>query len=250
MSSILRVVGDTQTGRPDTTNVIPQPGARQRLASRMPDPVARRRKQRSELIMLSEGVPIDPGLPPIQLADGFVPRSREDVALRALCVLMTAIKADRMHQTMVLRVVRQYGLANYFSSSEKDFIRELNPADTEKTQFSWRYESAWVLLWALGYVDGLDSPGARCNADLAVERMRDQTTDSFVDGAQLRPIDRILDQADLVYRYRCSLVDMAAQDQSPPAGLNATIVLERYHAFNWLVRYSDRDWDEVVADQC
>ena len=229
-------------------NVIPQLKTRQPAPDRAEDPAGRRRKQRSELILLSEGVPIDPGLPPIELADDFILRRKEEIAVRLLCVLMTAIKADRMHQTMVLRVVRQYGLAASFSPVEKSFIRELDPASSDKARFSWRYEAAWVLLWVLGYVDSLGSPVVRCNADFAVDCMRDRSRESFVDEAKLRPLAQILDQADLAYRYRCSLVDTARAKQSPPANLNAAIVSERHHAFNWLVRYSGCEWDEVAAE--
>lgn len=207
----------------------------------------RRRKRRSELILLSEGVAVDPGLPPIELADDFVPRDKETIAIRALCVLMTAIKADRMHQTMVLRVISQYGLAASFSPDEKDFIRMLEPAGSDKERFSRRYESAWVLLWALGYVDSLGSPGAGCNAEFAVDCMRERNRQSFIEDAKLRPIDQILDQADLAYRYNRALADVAAAIHTSRAELNAAIVLERHHAFNWLVRYSDRDWDEAAA---
>ncbi len=239
---------DMRASSQTAVNVIPQLKASLPAQAREQDPAGRRRKQRSELILLSEGLPVDPGLPPIELADDFVLPRKEEIAIRLLCVLMTAIKADRMHQTMVLRVIRQYGLAACFSPLEKSFIRTLDPASSEKERFSWRYESAWVLLWVLGYVDSLGSPVARCNADFAVDCMRDRNRQSFIDDAKLRPLDQILDQADLVYRYRCALADASAAKNRPPADLNATIVFERHHAFNWLVRYSDRGWDDVAAE--
>ena len=229
-------------------DVIPQHEPGRPVPARDQELEGRRRKRRSELILLSEGVPVDPGLPPIELADKFIPRNKEAIAIRALCVLMTAIKADRMHQTMVLRVISQYRLAASFSPVEKSFIRALEPAGRDKERFSWRYESAWVLLWALGYVDVLGSPGTRCNADFAVDCMRERNRQSFIDDAKLRPIDQILDQADLVYRYRCALAGVSAEFNTPPAEPNAAIVLERHHAFNWLVRYCDRDWDEAAAE--
>ena len=72
---------------------------------------ALRRKERSERILVSEGVPVNPDLPLIEPGNDSVPREKDEVAMRTLCVLMTAIKAERMEQPMVLRVVRQYGLA-------------------------------------------------------------------------------------------------------------------------------------------
>ena len=229
-------------------HVIPQVKTKPPTLASAPDPAARRRKQRSERILLSEGVPINPGLPPLEPADGLVPPHKEEIALRALCVLMTAIKADRMHQTMVLRVVRQYGLAAHLSPVEKEFIRNAELSDGEKARFSWRYESAWVLLWTLGYVDSLGAPGSRCNVEFAVDCMRDRNRQAFISDAKLRSLDQILDQADLVYRYRCSLVEAALAKRKPAANLNAAIVFERHHAFNWLIRHRDRDWDNAAVE--
>jgi hypothetical protein len=245
----MQVSDEQQTDSGNRVKAIPQLGDAQSDAADSRESVARQRKRRSELIMLSKGVPIDPALPPMDCSVDLAPRRRQDIALRALCVLMTAIKADRMHQTMVLRVVRQYGLAAYFSPSEKNFIRELDPPNAAKMQFSWRYESAWVLLWALGYVEKLESPARRCDSDFAVGSMREKTRQSFIAEASLRPLEQILDQADLAYRYRCSLVQTATENGSPSVNLNAAIVFERHHAFNWLIRYSDRDWDEAAADE-
>ena len=245
----MRVSDEQQTDSGNRVKAMPQLGDAQSDAADSRESVARQRKRRSELIMLSKGVPIDPALPTMDCSVDLAPRRKQDIALRALCVLMTAIKADRMHQTMVLRVVRQYGLAAYFSPSEKNFIRELDPPNAAKMQFSWRYESAWVLLWALGYVEKLESPAHRCDSDFAVGSMREKTRQSFIAEASLRPLEQILDQADLAYRYRCSLVQTATEDGSPSVNLNAPIVFARHHAFNWLIRYSDRDWDEAAADE-
>ncbi len=72
------------------------------------DTEAIKRKQRSERILVNEGVPINAALALITVSGGSRPRICEEVAIRALCVLMVAIKAERMDQTMALRVIRQY----------------------------------------------------------------------------------------------------------------------------------------------
>ena len=209
---------------------------------------ALRRKERSERILVSEGVPVNTDLPLIEPGNDSVPREKDEVAMRTLCVLMTAIKAERMEQPMVLRVVRQYGLAGHFSPREKEFIRNPEPSATEKTRFSWRYEAAWVLLWALGYVDRLQIPATTCDVAFAVACMRDRKTASFITDARLRPLDQILDQADLAYRYHWPLVDAALRKRNAPAGLNTGVVCERHYAFNWLIRSSGQAWDDITTD--
>lgn len=213
-----------------------------------PDTDAIRRKERSETILASEGVPVKPDLPVLEFRDGVVPRDPESVALRALCVLMTAIKAERMDQTMVLRVIRQYGLAGHFSPQEKDFVRNPQPPSKQRSRFLWRYETAWTLLWALGYVKMLSIPRDACDVAFAVSCMRDRNTQTFIADANLRPFDQILDQADLIYRYHWSLVDAVLAKRAAPADLNPGIVYERHYALNWLIRHHDQNWDDVTTD--
>ncbi|UCH46629.1 MAG: DUF4272 domain-containing protein [Betaproteobacteria bacterium] len=206
------------------------------------------RKERSERILSSEGVPVNPDLPLLEVRHGAGPRDKEEVALRTLCVLMTAIKAERMDQTMVLRVVRQYGLAAYFSREEKDFIRDPQPSEKQRSRFLWRYEAAWTLLWSLGYVKILSIPRDACDVAFAVSCMRDRNAQAFIANAKQRPFDQVLDQADLIYRYHWSLVDATLAKRATPVDLNAGIVYERHYALNWLKRHHDQDWDSVTTD--
>jgi len=209
------------------------------------DPDAIKRKERSERILVSEGVPINSELPLFKLSCDTEPRSKRDVALRALCVLMTAMKAQGMDQTMVLRVVRQYGLATHFSPIEKEFIRDAAPTANKKNAFSWRYEAAWVLLWALGYIEGLSIPNRTCDLDRAVACMRERNTKSFVNDAELRPLSQLLDQSDLIYRYQASMTDAEQNQRAIPADLKANVVFERLFSLNWLIRDPDREWDAI-----
>ena len=206
-----------------------------------------RRKDRSEKILLSEGLAVNPDLPLIESSDNVFARQKEEIVLRALCLLIVAIKAERMDQSMVLRVVRQYGLAAHFSPVEKEFIRNPVPDVRERDRFACRYESAWVLLWALRYVRNLGIPNSACDVGFAVGCMRDRNTRAFIAGARLRPLEEILDQADLIYRYHWLLADAALANRSLPAKLDPSIVYERHYACNWLIRHDgDHDWDEVT----
>ncbi len=212
------------------------------------DPEATKRKERSERILVSEGVPINSELPLFVLSCDTEPRGNREVALRALCVLMTAMKALGMQQTIELRVVRQYGLATQFSPIEKEFIRNVAPTANEKNAFSWRYEAAWVLLWALGYIEGLSIPNRTCDVNRAVACMRERNTKSFVNDAELRPLSQLLDQADLIYRYQASMTDAERNQRTIPADLKANVVYERLFSLNWLIRDPDREWDDISAD--
>ena len=88
--------------------------------------------------------------------------------------------------------------------------------------------------------------------------MRDRSTQAFIAGGKLRPIDRILDQADLMFRYRSSILDGSSNNESSndasltnlasPVNLITAILCEWRYALNWLVRYHDQDWDELTTE--
>ena len=213
------------------------------------DPEAIRRKKRSERILVSERVPINTALALIQPTSDKRPRRIEEVAMRALCVLMTAMKAERMDQPMVLRVVRQYALAAHFTPVEKEFIRNATPTDDEKATLLSKYEAAWVLLWALGYIDALGIPNQTCDIGRAVACMRDRNnTQSFINDAKLRSLSQLLDQADLIFRYHWSVTDAEQNQRDMPAGLQANVVNQRLGALNWLIRNPNQEWDDFSVD--
>jgi hypothetical protein len=131
---------------------------------------------------------------------------------------------------------------------EKSFLLEENPAQKDLIEFSWRYESLWVLLWALGYVESLDYPSSQCDVPRAEETLGKAFSEQFVKQAALRPLSEILDEADLIYRYHQAARDAWINGQPPPANLDLGVVYERHYALNWLIGYENQDWDDVSTD--
>lgn len=211
-------------------------------------PEALQRKQRSESLLRTEGVPVNEFLPVIETAQEATRRTRDEVALRALALLVVAVKGEGLEQPVVERVVAEYGLAKHFTPKEKAFIANPAPSQHDRVQFTWRYEAAWVLLWALGYIDRLDKPTAICDVPRAVTVMRERSARKFVADARLRPQAEILDQADRIYRYRWAVVDAQVKGEGAPASLNPGVAMERHHALNWLIGYMDQDWDDISLD--
>lgn len=214
----------------------------------MINPSAVERKERSERRLIDESVPINRHLPVIESEDEIVVRTEEEVALRALSLLTVAVKGHGLEQTMVEKIVGDYGLLPHLSPNERKFVEDVEPSEHQRIQFVWRYEAAWTLLWALGYVDRLGKPVGVCDVDQAVAVMKERSTDQFIAEARLRPIPTLLDEADLIYRYRWALVDARLKQLQPPGGLDPGVAVERHHALNWLVVYADEDWDDVSCD--
>ena len=181
---------------------------------------ALQRKHRSEALLRREAVPINQSLPVIETESEAHLRSKQEVAYRALALLVVAVKGEGLEQPIVEKLVEQYGLTPYFTPKEAAFINNPTPSKVDRTQFSWRYESAWVMLWALGYVEDLGKPSSICDVSKAVTIMKERTSAQFLADAKPRSFSQVLDEADLIYRYDWAVVDARVNGKSAPAGLD------------------------------
>jgi hypothetical protein len=206
------------------------------------------RKAFSESILLRQNVPVNKTLPVIESESDSKRRTVEEIAFRALSLLVVAVKGEGMEHPSVLKLAKAYGLEPRFTPKERAFLGIERPSEHDRVQFIWRYESAWTLLWALGYVDELDKPVASCDVRKAVAIMKDRTARRFISDSRLRPLGRILDEADLVYRYHWAIVDARLKGQPAPSGLDQDVIMERHYALNWLIGYMDQEWDDISTD--
>jgi len=206
------------------------------------------RRARSLAILASESVPYMSHLPVMETASEVKPRPKEEIAYRALSLLTVALKGEGLEQNRVDSLIHKHGLDSHLTSNELAFISNPNPGERDRIQFAWRYECAWVLLWALGYIEELDRPDQVCDVACAVGFMAERTTSEFLSGANQRPIDEILDATDLIYRYHWAVVSARMKGQPPPTELDGGVVQERHYALNWLIRYMDSEWDDISTD--
>ena len=215
---------------------------------RAPTAEAKKRKQRSESVLRAEAVPLNAALPVIEIESEAKRRSKEEVAYRALALLVVAVKGEGLDQDRVNEISSRYGLVPHFTPKERAFLHDASPSHEDRVQFSWRYEAAWTLLWALGFVDKLEKPSKICDVGRAVKLMKERTSKQFITDSKLRPLNEILDEADRIYRYHWAVVDARLKGKEPPAGLAPGVTLERHHALNWLIGYMDQEWDDVATD--
>jgi len=206
------------------------------------------RKLKSEKQLEAEEVPYIYHLPVIEKNGDFEERTKEEIAYRALSLLVVALKGEGMEQDIVESIVNKYGLKDKLTQNEKLFIWNEIHSEQDKINALWRYESAWTLLWALGYIEELDTPNKICDVPKAVSFMRERTASSFINDSKLRAIDEILDQADIIYRYHWAVVDARVNGRETPAGLNPSLVMERHYALNWLIKHMDQEWDDISTD--
>lgn len=211
-------------------------------------PASLDRRARSNVRLEAEGVPVLASLPVIEDAADVVPRSREEIAWRAMALLVVAVKGEGLEQPVIEQLVAEYGLQPHFTPAERAFIADPAPSEHARVQFAWRYEAAWTLLWALGYVEELGKPTGICDVPRAVRFLQERGPQRFIADAKPRPIDAILDEADLIYRYHWAVVDARVNGRPAPASLEPGVTQERHYALNWLVGYMDQDWDDISTD--
>lgn len=206
------------------------------------------RRARSMARLKSEGVPLNEWLPVIDAEEDVAPRPPREILLRAVALLAVAIKGEGLEKDQIDTIIRKFHLASAFSPKERAFIDASTPNDAEKASFTWRYEAACVLFWGLGYTEEPTAPRSPHDPAALVTLIKTHTLDQLVADAKPRPIGQVLDQADLIYRYRWALVDARLKGVSAPAGLNDDVAMERHQALNWLIRYMDEDWDDISLD--
>ena len=210
--------------------------------------LAENRKQRSESILKEFKVPINKHLPYIADEKEAFVRTKEEVAIRALSLLVVAVKAEGLEQDIVESVIDRYSLQKAFTPNEIAFIQDTSPSQFDKTQFIWRYEAAWSLLWALGYVEELSPPTHICDVPAAVTFMQQRTKEEFLSDSKLRSISDILNETDLIYRYHWAVVDARVNGLSIPSNIDSSVVMERHYALNWLIGYMGQEWDDISTD--
>ena len=205
------------------------------------------RKLRSESILQAEGVPFFAMLPVIDTTAEAVKRSKEEVALRTLCVLFVAAKGEGLDEELAERLLESYELRPHLTPEELAFVLDNSPSEQDRIQFTWRHEAAWTLLWSLGFVDELGKPAQICDVEFAARTMAERTTSQFIEECELRPIADILDHADLIYRYHWAVRNARIRGQQVPAGLDPGVTQERHHALNWLIGSDGQEWDDVTT---
>lgn len=192
------------------------------------------RKLQSEAFLASKQIGFDPQLPPIET--DFPTRSVREIARRAMCLTLVALKAEGMTAGEVTEFKREHGLDTHLTGKENRFL--VAPPSNQDARWVWRFEALHVLLWALGYVGELGFPTEESDAAGEVKFLRELGPDGFIEGAILRSNEQVLDAADWVFRLHQSVVD----ERGGTEAVLEEQVEQWSHAFDWLTR-EEEAWD-------
>ena len=122
----------------------------------------------------------------------------------------------------------RFGCIDKLTRMERRVIEGEASCD-EAVKMSWKYESLWALMWAMGLVKKLDFPKDTCDCDFVMKTF----DGDFSERVKMRGTDEILQALDLIYRYHWACVN-ARVNGSKRAGLDEEVVMERRGGLEWL----------------
>ncbi len=216
--------------------------------TRNPNAEQLQRKERSIKQVRALGVPVLDSLPVIADTAQSLHRSNQEVAERALALMIVAVKGETADQALINEVIADYGAMGLFTPVEQTFIDAVDLTPDDYAQMSWRYEGVAVLLWAIGLIDTLPPPHQIIDAAELGNVFRTLGPEGLRTNAKLRPQSELLDMADFYYRLHWAAVDARVNNMPAPDGLHPGITYERLYALNWLYGYAGLSWDDMRTD--
>lgn len=182
----------------------------------------------------------------------------EEIAKRAVAVFSCALFAEcllmddgslKLAKGNFEEVNKRYGVMDYLSNKEKEYIETEAPEKAALIQFSWQYERCAVLLWALGLME-LNAPTDICDVGKAAKVIRScGSLEKLIENANVKSSEELLDMQTKILYYDWACVEARIKNLEPPAGLEAGVVQEQHYALNWLIGANGAcDWDDIRID--
>ena len=203
------------------------------------------RKARSIARLRGEGIPTIDHLPWIE-CDPATIRTPESVARRVTVLGLLAVHAEPegMPRPVLDKFIDDRGVRGNLTPGEKKFLGIPSPTERDRGPFTWQYECAYVLLWALGYFEKLGAPSRYCTAVEVSAIFAKRTVPQLIEGSRFRTPAEIFDESDLIFRYHWAARQAQLTGRKPPAGLLAPVCHYRHYALSWLTD-SSAEWDNV-----
>ncbi|MBZ9633742.1 DUF4272 domain-containing protein [Clostridium sp. FP1] len=142
-----------------------------------------------------------------------------------------------------------YGVINYLSNSEKEYIEMNEPDRVTSIQFAWQYERCAILIWALGFIE-LNPSTEICNVRKIAEVLRSyDSLNGLIQASNIISNVELLDMHTRILYYHWACVDARIKKQEIPAGIDSGVVQEQHYALNWLVSANGGcDWEKICSN--
>lgn len=202
------------------------------------------RKVRSESFLEEHQININKNLPCAPCSSKTQIRDIQQVIDRAYALLIIAAKGEGIEREHLEKAIAAKKIIS-FSPREKDIYESTSLSDQDRAYATWRYESLYTILWALGKMDQLKYPNEICDVQKIVGKLFHPSREEFEKGATLKNINDILEELDKTYRMNWACVDARIKGEKVTGDINPSIVYERHYALNWLTNYQNQDWDDI-----
>lgn len=205
------------------------------------------RKKASESFLEAYAIKTNENLPCILSSSDVVLRTEKDMVDRAYALLITAVKGEGVEQEHLVTTVAAKNIES-LSPKEKHIYQAETLDDQERGYATWRYESLYTVLWALGIIDGLIYPNQICDVQAIVGKIFQTSRTDFEGSVKLRNKAEILDELDKTYRMNWACVDARIKGEEVSGSILPSVVYERHYALNWIISHQNQDWDDVLTN--
>jgi len=208
------------------------------------------RKARSEALLKKKGIPYFSGLPCIESEDETDLRTPEEVGIRMFCLFCVIGTAYDWTDVSYKEYLKTYDLWKHLTPAEVSFLSSPTLDEQAAKRFTWRCEALFLLMWSVRLFETLPLPTHQTyNQDIiSLFPSFKKSPWPFIHSLQMRPKTQILNASDLLYRLHWATRQAELDGQPPPAGLDPEVVYEWHYAINWLTKYENLDWDDVITD--
>lgn len=205
------------------------------------------RKSTSEAFLNTYGIKVNKNLPCIEPLEETKLRSADQIIDRAFALMVIAAKGEGIEKQHLERLINDKKIDSLSPKESAIYqMEELN--DNDRTYATWRYESLYTILWAMGKMDELKFPNEICDVQAVVGALIKTNKEELKNSITLRSKVAILDELDKTYRMNWASVDARIKGEQMGGNVNPSIIFERHYALNWLTNYMDQDWDDVTTD--
>ena len=206
-----------------------------------------KRKEKSEAFLEVKGIKTNKNLPCVTSSEDVELRTLKEVIDRAYALLIVAVKGEGIEQEHLVKTVGAKKIDS-LSSKENQIYQAESLDDQERAYATWRYESLYTILWALGKMEELKYPSEICDVQAIVGKIFQPSREEFEGSVKLRSESEILDELDKTYRMNWACVDARITSQEVSGNINPSVVYERHYSLNWLTKYQNQDWDNVQTN--
>lgn len=186
-------------------------------------------------------LPVNEALPYLDDVQEY--KSQEEVIHRALCIYAIIAMSFGLNKEHVIKWLEREKLINYLTEKEESLVFEQNK---ELKFFQIKVEALWGLSWALNLFEEINY-SSLCEDNLSSffpKISKYENIEAFKVKANLRTIDELLLEADLIYCIHWGMVENDIKGKKNKVPLY--VIEERRRAIDWILY--DEIWDEVSFD--